>query len=75
MPHDEEITSAGIAGGSPSSFRLMQELRDLGNPVRLGFMFSAGSFDELQSAGIQRGNRLRITRSKHGCVVETLFKS
>jgi predicted amidohydrolase YtcJ len=82
MPQDEEIrgylncfrqysargiTSAGIAGGSPSSFRLMQELRDLGNPVRVGFMFSAGSFDELQSAGIQRGfgdNRLRITALK-----------
>ena len=45
----------------------MQELRDLGNPVRVGFMFSAGSFDELQSAGIQRGfgdNRLRITALK-----------
>jgi len=62
MPHDQElqgylicfrqysargITSAGIAGGSPTSFRLMQQLRDLGNPVRVGFMFSAGSFDEL----------------------------
>jgi predicted amidohydrolase YtcJ len=82
MPHDQEIqgylncfrqysargiTSVGIAGGSPSSFRLMQELRDFGNPVRVGFMFSAGSFDELQSAGIQRGlgdNRLRITALK-----------
>jgi predicted amidohydrolase YtcJ len=82
MPHDEEIqgylncfrqysargiTSAGIAGGSPSSFRLMQELRDLGNPVRVGFMFSAESFDELQAAGIQRGfgdDRLRITALK-----------
>jgi len=82
MPHDQEIegylncfrqysargiTSVGIAGGSPSSFRLMQELRNLGNPVRVGFMFSAGSFDELQSAGIQRGlgdDRLRITALK-----------
>jgi predicted amidohydrolase YtcJ len=82
MPHDQEIqgylncfrqysargiTSVGIAGGSPSSFRLMQELRDLGNPVRVGFMFSAGSFDDLQSAGIQRGlgdDRLRITALK-----------
>jgi predicted amidohydrolase YtcJ len=82
MPHDQEIqgylncfrqysargiTSVGIAGGSPTSFRLMQELRDLGNPVRVGFMFSAGSFDELQSAGIQRGlgdDRLRITALK-----------
>jgi len=82
VPHDQEIqgyltcfrqysargiTSVGVAGGSPSSFRLMQELRDLGNPVRVGFMFSAASFDELQSAGIQRGfgdDRLRITALK-----------
>jgi predicted amidohydrolase YtcJ len=82
LPHDQEIqgylncfrqysargiTSAGIAGGSPSIFRLMQEIRDLGNPVRVGFMFSAGSFDELQAAGIQRGlgdDRLRITALK-----------
>ena len=82
MPHDQEIqgylncfrqysargiTSVGLAGGSPSTFRLMQELRDLGNPVRVGFMFSTGSFDELQSAGIQRGfgdDRLRITALK-----------
>lgn len=82
MPHDQEIqgylncfrqysargiTSAGIAGGNPSTFRLMQELRDLGNPVRVGFMFSAGSFDELQAAGVERGlgdDRLRITALK-----------
>ena len=82
MPHDQEIqgylncfrqysargiTSAGIAGGSPSTFRLMQELRDLGNPVRVAFMFSAASFDELQAAGIERGlgdDRLRITALK-----------
>jgi predicted amidohydrolase YtcJ len=82
MPHGQEIqgylncfrqysarglTSVGMAGGSPSSFRLMQELRDLGNPVRVSFMFSAGSFDELQSAGVQRGfgdDRLRITALK-----------
>jgi predicted amidohydrolase YtcJ len=82
MPHDQEIqgylncfrqysargiTSVGIAGGTPSSFRLMQERRNLGNPVRVGFMFSAGSFAELQAAGIQRGlgdDRLRITALK-----------
>jgi predicted amidohydrolase YtcJ len=82
MPHEQEIqgylncfrqysargiTSVGIAGGSPSSFHLMQELRDLGNPVRVGFMFSAGSFAELQAAGIQRGfgdDQLRITALK-----------
>lgn len=83
IPHDQEvegymncfrqysargITSVGIAGGSPSSFRLMQELRDRGNPVRVGFMFSVGSFDELQAAGIQRGfgdDRLRISSLKN----------
>jgi predicted amidohydrolase YtcJ len=83
IPHDQEIqgylncfkqysargiTSVGIAGGSPSSFRLMQELRDRGNPVRVGFMFSAGSFDELQAAGIETGfgdDRLRITSLKN----------
>jgi hypothetical protein len=61
------ITSVGIAGGSPSLFRIMQELRDLGNPVRVGFMFTADYFDQLQAAGIQRGfgdDRLRITALK-----------
>jgi hypothetical protein len=46
----------------------MQELRDQGNPVRVGFMFSSGSFDELQTAGIERGfgdDRLRITALKN----------
>ncbi|MGA3069851.1 MAG: amidohydrolase [Terracidiphilus sp.] len=83
IPHDDEIkgylncfkqysargiTSVGIAGGSPSSFRLMQELRDQGNPVRVGFMFGVGSFDDLQAAGIQRGfgdDRLRISSLKN----------
>lgn len=83
IPHDQEIqgylncfkqysarglTSVGIAGGSPSSFRLMQELRDAGNPVRVGFMFSVGSFDQLDAAGIKRGfgdDRLRITSLKN----------
>jgi predicted amidohydrolase YtcJ len=62
------ITSAGIAGASSSTFRMMQELRDQGNPVRVGFMFTAGSFDELQAAGIKRGfgdDRLRITALKN----------
>jgi predicted amidohydrolase YtcJ len=62
------ITSLGIAGGSPSSFRLMQQLRDRGNPVRVGFMFGASSFDELQAAGIQGGfgdDHLRITALKN----------
>ena len=83
IPHDEEIqgylncfrqysargiTSVGIAGGSPSSFRLMQELRDQGNPVRVGFMFSVSSFDQLQAAGVERGlgdDRLRISSLKN----------
>jgi len=80
MPHDQEvqgylncfrhysalgITSAGIAGGSPSTFRLMQEIRDLGNPVRVGFMFSAGSFDELQAAGIERAWMTIASASQH----------
>jgi len=62
------LTSVGIAGASSSTFRLMQELRDQGNPVRVGFMFSAGSFNELQAAGIERGfgdDRLRITALKN----------
>jgi len=62
------LTSVGIAGASSSTFRLMQELRDQGNPVRVGFMFSAGSFDDLQAAGIERGfgdDRLRITALKN----------
>jgi len=62
------ITSVGIAGGSPSSFRLMQELRDIGNPVRVGFMFTSEYFDQLQAAGIERGygdDRLRITSLKN----------
>ena len=62
------ITSASIAGGSPSSFRIMQQLRDRRNPVRVGFMFSAASFDQIESAGIQSGfgdDRLRITAIKN----------
>jgi hypothetical protein len=83
IPHDAElqgymncfrqysargITSVGVAGGSPTSFLRMQELRDLGNPVRVGFMFYAEHFDKLQDAGIERGfgdDRLRITALKN----------
>jgi predicted amidohydrolase YtcJ len=82
IPHDQELqgymncfrqysarglTSVGIAGGNSSSFQMMQELRDLGNPVRVGFMFTAENFDKLQAAGIDRGfgdDRLRITALK-----------
>ena len=83
IPHDEEIkgylncfrqysargiTSVGIASGSPSSFRMMQEVRDQGNPVRVGFMFTTQYFDQLQAAGIETGfgdDRLRITSLKN----------
>ena len=64
---EKGITSASIAGAGPSTFQLMQELRDAGNPVRVGFMFSAAEFDRLQAAGIERGlgdDRLRITALK-----------
>ena len=62
------ITTVGVAGGNPTSFGLMQELRDQGNPVRVGFMFYAESFDKVQAAGIQRGfgdDRLRVTAIKN----------
>jgi predicted amidohydrolase YtcJ len=83
IPHDAErqgymncfrqysakgITSVGVAGGSPSSFGLMQELRDMGNPVRVGFMFYAEYYDKVEAAGIERGfgdDRLRITAIKN----------
>lgn len=83
IPHDAELqgymncfrqyssrglTSVGVAGGNPASFRTMQELRDMGNPVRVGFMFYVESFDKLQAAGIERGfgdDRLRITALKN----------
>jgi hypothetical protein len=61
------ITSAGIAGAGPSTFEVMQELRDRGNPIRIGFMFSADSFDKLEAAGIRSGlgdDRLRVTALK-----------
>jgi hypothetical protein len=82
-PHDQElqgylncfrqysakgITSVGVAGGSPSSFQMMQELRDAGNPVRVGFMFYLEYFDKVRAAGIERGfgdDRLRVTAIKN----------
>jgi predicted amidohydrolase YtcJ len=65
------ITSAGIAGGSPQSFRLYTAVRDAGSPVRMGFMYSEGSFPALQAAGLKSGfgdERLRATSIKvfHG---------
>jgi predicted amidohydrolase YtcJ len=83
IPHDEEvigylncfrrysakgITSVGVAAGSPTSFRLMQDVRDAGNPVRVGFMFTSQYFDQLQAAGLRSGfgdDRLRIISLKN----------
>jgi predicted amidohydrolase YtcJ len=62
------ITSVGVAGGSPESFRTMQDLRDAGNPVRVGLMIYEQYFNKIQAAGIQRGfgdDRLRITAIKN----------
>jgi len=65
------ITSAGIAGGSPQSFRLYEALRDAGSPVRMGFMYSENNFSALQAIGLKSGfgdERLRATSIKvfHG---------
>ena len=65
------ITSAGIAGGSPQSFRLYQAVRDAGGPVRMGFMFSEGSYKSLEAVGLKSGfgdDLLRATSIKvfHG---------
>ncbi len=65
------ITSAGIAGGSPQSFRLYEAVRDGGGPVRMGFMYSEASFPALLAVGMKSGfgdDRLRATSIKvfHG---------
>ena len=65
------ITSAGIAGGSPQSFRLYTAVRDAGGPVRMGFMFSESSRSAVQALGLKSGfgdERLRFTSIKvfHG---------
>jgi predicted amidohydrolase YtcJ len=65
------ITSAGIAGGSPQTFRLYEAVRDAGNPVRVGFMFSESSYKSLEAVGLKSGfgdDRLRATSIKafHG---------
>ena len=83
MPHDVELqgymncfkqysakglTSVGVAGGSPTSSRLFQELRDEGNPVRVGLMIYSQYYDQIAAAGIERGfgdDRLRITAIKN----------
>jgi predicted amidohydrolase YtcJ len=65
------ITSAGIAGGSPQTFRLYEAVRDTGGLVRMGFMFSEASQPAVQALGLKSGfgdDRLRITSIKafHG---------
>ncbi len=65
------ITSAGIAGGSPQSFRLYQAVRDAGGPVRMGFMYMEAHYQALQAIGLKSGfgdDRLRVTSMKvfHG---------
>lgn len=83
IPHDQQlqgymncfrqysaagITSVGVAGGSPDSFRLFQELRDQGNPVRVGLMIFSQYYDQIQASGMERGfgdDRLRITAIKN----------
>lgn len=62
------ITSVGVAGGSPESFRLMQDLRDMGNPVRVGLMIYSQYYDQIEDSGMDRGfgdDRLRITAIKN----------
>jgi predicted amidohydrolase YtcJ len=65
------ITSAAVAGGNPRSLRLYQAVREAGNPVRTGFMFSESSFPEVEALGLKSGfgdDRLRLTSIKvfHG---------
>ncbi|HEY1493576.1 MAG TPA: amidohydrolase family protein [Candidatus Solibacter sp.] len=65
------ITSAGIAGGSPQSFRMYAAVRDAGGVVRMAFMFSEASQAAVQALGLKSGfgdERLRITSIKafHG---------
>jgi len=65
------ITSVGIAGGSPESFRTEQAVRDAGNPVRVAFMFLEPHLAALSAVGMKTGfgdDRLRVTAMKvfHG---------
>ncbi|MFY0255553.1 amidohydrolase [Chitinophaga sp. 30R24] len=65
------ITSIGIAGGSPQSFRLYDAVRAAGAPIRMAFMFSESNVPSLKAAGIKSGfgdDHLRITSIKvfHG---------
>jgi predicted amidohydrolase YtcJ len=65
------LTSVGIAGGTPASFRQIQAVRDAGNPVRVGFMFYEAHFPALRAVGLKSGfgdDLLRLTSIKvfHG---------
>jgi len=65
------ITSAGIAGGNPSSFHLYEAVRDAGGPVRMAFMFSEGNLQSVKGLGLLSGfgdDRLRFSSLKvfHG---------
>lgn len=65
------ITSIGIAGGSPGSFKRYEALRELGSPVRMSFMFSLSHIPALEAVGLKSGfgdDFLRITSIKgfHG---------
>ena len=53
------ITSAGIAGGSPQSFRLYEAVRDAGSPVRMGFMYLENNAGALQAIGLEERLRRR----------------
>jgi predicted amidohydrolase YtcJ len=65
------ITSVGVAGGSPESLRHYQAIREAGNPVRVAFMFSQGTFKQVEALGLKSGfgdDRLRLCSIKvfHG---------
>ncbi|MGA2269814.1 MAG: amidohydrolase [Bryobacteraceae bacterium] len=61
------LTSVGVAGGSPESLRLYEAVRDAGNPVRVGFMFSEAHFAAAKALGLRSGfgdDYLRLTSIK-----------
>ena len=61
------LTSVGVAGGSPESFRLYQAVRDAGSPVRVGFMFLETHFPTVKARGLHSGfgdDMLRLTSIK-----------
>ncbi len=65
------ITSAGIAGGSPQSFRLYQAVRDCRRAGAHGLHVLGAQFPALKAMGMKSGfgdDRLRITSMKvfHG---------